>query len=213
MDHKSLSRKEFLTNIGKTCACSCAFALTAGLGSAYAEDSIKHASQQPEGESAKKPRSQERIEFTEKWAVRFFDVLDANLDEPTRKKIMMANGKACLLAWQKETNQPLRSEPLTLERFTAWAKDHGSPDYQVDGNVICYQYMSAAETGKPSPENHCLCPMVESNPAGLSQTYCYCSLGYVKEMHEQIFKRPVNVELVSSVLRGDPRCKFKITVS
>jgi hypothetical protein len=32
-------------------------------------------------------------------------------------------------------------------------------------------------------------------------------------MHEQIFMRPVEVELVSSVLRGDPRCKFKITVS
>jgi predicted hydrocarbon binding protein len=55
--------------------------------------------------------------------------------------------------------------------------------------------------------------MVESKPAGLSPTFCLCSLGYVKEMHEQMFMKPVEVELLSSVLRGDPSCKFKITVS
>lgn len=213
MNDRSMNRKQFLTGVGKACACSCVYALAAGLNSVYAEDSTKQSAEKSERGPVKKPRSQERMDFTEQWAVRFFDVLDANLDEPTRMKIMMANGKACLLAWQKETNQQLRTEPVTLERFTTWVKDHGSTEYQVDGNVIYFQYMSAAETGLPAPENHCLCPMVETNPAGLSRTFCYCSLGYVREMHEQTFKRPVNVELVSSVLRGDARCKFKITVS
>jgi len=46
----------------------------------------------------KKPRSQERIEFAEKWVTRFFDVFDANLDPETRKKIMMANGRNLLPA-------------------------------------------------------------------------------------------------------------------
>jgi len=213
MDDKSMNRKEFLTGVGKACACSCVYALAASLGSVNAQDSTRQTVEKPEGEPVKKPRSQERIEFAEKWAVRFFDVLDAHLDEPTRKKIMMANGKACLLAWQKETNQKLRAEPVTLERFAKWVKEKGSPDYQMEGNVIHYQYLSAAETGLPAPENHCLCPMVETDPSGLSHTYCFCSLGYVKEMHEQMFKRPVEVELLSSVLRGDPRCKFKITVA
>jgi hypothetical protein len=73
---------------------------------------------------------------------------------------MMANGKACLLAWQKETNQPQRTKPVPLERFAAWTKEHDPQSYQVDGNVIQFQYLSAAETGKDSPEHHCLCPMV-----------------------------------------------------
>jgi hypothetical protein len=213
MDEHPINRKQFLSNVGKACACSCVYAMTAGISSIMAEDSTKQTAQPVEGSEVKKPRSQERIEFTEKWAVRFFNVMDENLDEPTRKKVMMANGKSCLLAWQKETNQPQRTEPVTLEQFAEWVKRSGTPEYQVDGNVLYFQYLSAAETGKPSPENHCLCPMLETNPPGLSHTYCYCSLGYVKETHEQMFKRPVNVELVSSVLRGDPRCKFKITVS
>jgi hypothetical protein len=200
-----MNRKEFLTGVGKACACSCVCALAANLGAGKAQDSTKP--------TAKKPRSQERMEFTERWAVRFFDVLDANLDAPIRKKIMMANGKGCLLSWQKATNQKPRTEPVTLESFAKQVKEKGSRDYQIEGRIIYFQYTSAAETGLPSPNNHCLCPMVETKPAGLSPTFCLCSLGYVKEMHEQIFKKPVEVELLSSVLRGDPRCKFKITVT
>lgn len=152
------------------------------------------------------------MEFAEKWVVRFFDVLDTHLEEMTRKKIMMANGKSCLPAWQQAMKQVPRAQELTLEDFTKRVKEKGNSDYQIVGNVIYFQFSAAAETGKPSPENHCLCPMVETKPAGLSPTYCYCSLGYVKEMHEQLFRKPVDVELVSSVLRGDARCRFKITV-
>jgi hypothetical protein len=178
-----------------------------------AQDASRKSEKKTDSVPAKKPRSQERIEFTEKWAVRFFNVLDTNLDVPARKKIMMANGKACLLAWQKETNKTPRTQALSLAEFAKLVKEKGARDYQIEGNVIYFQYNAAAETGLPSAENHCLCPMVETKPAGLSPTFCLCSLGYVKEMHEQMFKRPVEVELISSVLRGDPRCKFKITVS
>lgn len=200
-----MNRKQFLTGIGKACACSCVCALAANMGEASAQESTKQA--------PKRPRNDERMEFTEKWAVRFFDVLDANLDAPTRKKIMMANGKACLLSYQKATNQKPRTTPLTLESFAKQVKEKGLKDYRIEGGVIYFQFNSAAETGSASPENHCLCPMVETKPAGLSPTYCFCSLGYVKEMHEQVFKKPVEVELLSSVLRGDPRCKFKITIA
>jgi hypothetical protein len=212
MADTSMNRKEFLRGIGKACACSCVCAIATSLGSATAQDNTKQTENKTEGATAKKARSQERMEFTEKWAVRFFGVLDANLDAPTRKKIMMANGKACLLAWQKETNQKPRTKPLSLEGFAKRVKEKGDRDYQIEGNVIFFQYNAAAETGLPSPENHCLCPMVETNPACLSPTFCLCSLGYVKEMHEQMLAKPVEVELLSSVLRGDPRCRFKITL-
>lgn len=208
-----MNRKEFLTGVGKACACSCVYAMAASLDTANAQDTQKPNATEAQTRPVKKPRSEERMDFTERWAVRFFNVLDANLDAPTRKKIMMANGRACLLSWQEATNQKPRTEPMTLEGFAKRVKERGASDYQIQGNVLYFQYTSAAETGSPSPKNHCLCPMVETKPAGLSPTFCLCSLGYVKEMHEQIFKKPIEVELLSSVLRGDPRCKFKITMA
>jgi|WetSurMetagenome_2_1015567.scaffolds.fasta_scaffold181159_2 hypothetical protein len=214
MADASMNRKDFLRGVGKACACSCVCAITTSLGSVTAQDSKPTQSEdKTEKAPAKRSRSQERIEFTEAWVVRFFNVLDANLDAAARKKIMMANGKACLLAWQKETNQKPRTQPLSLADFAKRVKEKGASDYQIEGNTIYFQYNAAAETGLPSAEHHCLCPMVETKPAGLSPTFCLCSVGYVKEMHEQTFKKPVEVELLSSALRGDPRCRFKITIS
>jgi hypothetical protein len=213
MADASMNRKEFLAGIGRACACSCVCALAANLASLNAGESTKQTAEKGKDTPVKKPRSQERMEFAEEWVVRFFRVLDENLDEQTRKKIMMANGRACFLAWQKETNRKPGAQAVTLERFAQQVKEKGSRDYQMEGKVIFFQYNASAETGLPSSKNRCLCPMVETNPAGLSPTFCMCSLGYVKEMHEQMFKKPVNVELMSSVLHGDPRCRFRITVS
>lgn len=35
--------------------------------------------------------------------------------------------------------------------------------------------------------------MVETKPAGLSPTFCVCSLGSVKETHEQMFQKPAEL--------------------
>ena len=84
--------------------------------------------------------------------------------------------------------------------------------FKVEGNVIHYQYNGSAETGGAVADGICLCPMAESKPAGLSPTYCHCSVGYVKEIFELQFNRKVDVELIDSVLKGGKRCQFKITV-
>ena len=207
MGERSMNRKEFLTSVGLCGASGCSCILGGRAASLFAQESKAETPPQ-----AKKPRSQERIEFAEKWVTRFFDVFDANLDPETRKKLMMANGRACFLQWIKETGQQIK--PVTLERFAYWVKSNVKDDtYRIDGSTIYMQYTSAAETGQPSKEGACLCPFIESKPAGLSPTYCLCSVGYVKVMHEMRFGRPVEVELLDSVLKGGKRCKFKITLA
>jgi len=108
-----------------------------------------------------------------------------------------------------------RTDPLTLDRIRQWvageAKDRG---YRMDGDVITFEYLGSAETRQASPENVCLCPTVEAQkPGSISPTYCHCSVGYVKEMHERRFGRSVNVELVNSVLMNAKRCQFRITLA
>jgi hypothetical protein len=207
MIDRSMNRKQFLGSVGRCGLGSCSCILGGKAASLLAQESKPDAPQ-----PAKKPRSQERIEFAEKWVTRFFDVLDANLDTEARKKIMMANGRVCFLEWIKETGKQIK--PVTLEQFAAWVRSNIKDDtYRVDGNTVYMQYTWAAETGQLSQEGACLCPFIESKPAGLSPTYCLCSVGYVKVMHEMRFGRPVEVELLDSVLKGGQRCKFKITIA
>jgi hypothetical protein len=144
---------------------------------------------------------------------RFFKVLDAELPETTRRRIMAANGKACFSAFRLDLKP--RAEPATREQIASFvARQASSSAYSMDGDAVYLQYTSSAETGKPSPEGVCLCPTAEAQTAKqISPSYCWCSVGYVKEMHERAFGRPVNVELTESVLMGQPRCRFRITMA
>lgn len=123
---------------------------------------------------------EERIDFAEKWLERFMNVLDTNLDEKTRQHIMEENGRACASAYLKSIG---KDNPQT----------------------IAYD-----DFLKRAAESLCLCPFVENKPGNLSGTYCHCSIGYIKEIYGGLSGQPVKVELLSSVLYGDKRCKFMI---
>jgi len=62
---------------------------------------------------------------------------------------------------------------------------------------------------------YCHCPWVkESVLTGVRVPvdFCYCSAAYHKKPWDVIFGKPVEVEVVSSVLRGDLVCRFAIRI-
>src|SRR5512143_257944 len=219
MSGDRMDRKAFIATLGRvgvgTCMCGAALAMEQAFGaeaSPKAKAGEKKAAvpaSQPETKPGDKSaaRAAKRMEFVDAWVPRLFKVMDGELDETTRRRLMAANGKACYCAFRPD--QKPRSEPATRERITEWVATRGKDEgYRMEGDVITTEFTSSAETGKDSPEHICLCPAAESQSAKtISPTFCWCSVGYVKEMHERVFGRPVNVELVESVLLGQPRCK------
>ncbi|MBI4878577.1 MAG: hypothetical protein HY812_02815 [Planctomycetes bacterium] len=211
MKDATMDRKAFLKCVGATCAGSCLCAL--GLsGASGQEEAPSPQEEAPPSKPEGAPRAVKRIEFAESWVKRLMRVLDENLDAETAKKVMMANGAACFREYIRATGQTIR--PVSRDELAAFIQANVKDDsIRIEGDVIHFQFKSSAETGKPAPEGACLCSLVETKPAGLSGTYCLCSVGYVKEWHEQLLGRPVEVELVDSVLRGGARCRFQITLS
>jgi len=61
---------------------------------------------------------------------------------------------------------------------------------------------------------YCHCPrvrdMLENNGAGLPITYCYCGAGFYKMIWEEILQKPVQVEVLQSVMKGDDVCTIAI---
>jgi hypothetical protein len=202
-----MCRKEFIKSVCTLGTCSCGGVLMTRINEAFGQEST---SSKP-GDPLEK-RAIKRMEFADLWVKRFINVMDDTLDEELIKKLMMTNGKICYQEWIKSTGQ--QTEVVPYEKWVAQIGENVKDgSFQIDGNVIYFQYIGSAETGHTVPEKVCLCPMVESKPVGLSKTYCLCSVGYVKEMFEQTFGKPVDVQLINSVLYGGKRCKFKITVS
>lgn len=208
MIHGPIGRNEFLRALGRIGGGACACAAATGMRAAFAGQA---AATKPGDKTIE--RAAKRMEFGEGWLRRFFEAVDATLDEPSRERLMIANGRSCYAAYAG----PPKKQPDkdALEEFTAWIASQGKgKGYSIDGKVISFEFVGSAETGQAAPENVCLCPMAEAQKAGqFSPTYCLCSVGYVKEMHERMLGRPVEVELVESVLRGGKRCRFRMTVA
>jgi hypothetical protein len=192
-----MNRKSFFGHLGRACVGSC-------LCAAGVREALGQTSPDTSPGAGTPARAVKRTEYSDAWVRRFMDVLDQTLDSTTRTKVMMTNGKTCFSDWIRSQGREIR--PVSFE---TWAARHREPSpngfVRVEGNVIYFEYSGSAETGQASPEGICLCPMVESNPKGLSRTYCLCSVGYVKEMHERTFGRSCEVELLDSVLYGGRR--------
>jgi len=62
----------------------------------------------------------------------------------------------------------------------------------------------------------CHCPLAREailhNSPTISPEWCYCSAGFEKYPLEVLFDRQLEVEVLESVLKGDPRCRFAITI-
>ena len=153
--------------------------------------------------------AEERVAFAERWAKRFFDVLDATVDPETREKLMRANGRVCHEGSLKRNKQPTP----TVDQFVEFIRSHHGPEYaRREGDTVYFNYIQNF-SGLKVADGYCLCPLVETGPAGLSGTYCFCSVGYVQHMFELMAGHPVKVALLDSLKRGGKGCKFQIDLA
>jgi hypothetical protein len=60
----------------------------------------------------------------------------------------------------------------------------------------------------------CHCPLARAaiimGEPDIPLDWCYCSGGFEKLMFDVVFEEPTQVEVLESVLAGDPRCRFRV---
>ncbi len=78
------------------------------------------------------------------------------------------------------------------------------------GHLIEYMNETDPEIRR---QYYCHCPRVREavkDNLMILSTYCYCGAGFYKGIWEEILQRPVEVEVLESVLSGDEVCKIAI---
>ncbi len=188
-------------------ACGCVM----GLGPAGVLGNIIPASN-PEENPNETPCS-EKIEFAQKWVKRFFEIVDQQLDEETRTKLMQSNGAACAAgAYGAQTDdKPATSEEID-KLITEWQEKMGKENIYREGGTVFFNYVGNSKGLKIS-DGYCLCPLIENKPETLSATYCQCSAGYVGYMFQKLIThKPVQVELLESLRSGGKACRFKVVL-
>lgn len=133
---------------------------------------------------------------TQRWVTNLMDSMDTHLDQETKMAVMESCGRACARGGPLRTARACAGDlDAFLSKLENWV---GKGNVRKDGKVVHLVYPK------------CLCHLVADGPPRLPDTYCYCSLGWLKEMFETVVGSPVEVSLTGSIKRGAERCSFTI---
>jgi effector-binding domain-containing protein len=70
---------------------------------------------------------------------------------------------------------------------------------------------AAAETVEEKRAAYCFCPILKGRlEQGMPVSYCYCGAGWYRQQWQAATGKPVRVEVVKSVLKGDEVCQFAV---
>lgn len=133
---------------------------------------------------------------------RLVSILEENLNESTRKRIFDSLGRECARQFRSRTfdkyRGDLRGFLQSVEGPGGWAV---KTEYDEKAGII-----RVFDRGP-----HCTCPLVKEGLTSGAQ--CDCTLGWQRETYSAILGRPVDAVLEESILRGDKRCVFRMTVA
>jgi predicted ArsR family transcriptional regulator len=181
-----MKRNQFLSSACTLGLCSCAGLSTVSSNTLLAGD-----------DDSKKKATDWRIGFMQKRFAGLIQVLDSNVDEQTRIKILESIGRTCA----KENAEALKKYKDNPEAYLKDIKEKWAENTEFDP-----QEKKIRVIGKKEPA--CFCPFVDK--ALTPKHFCQCSLGNMKETFETILGTPVEATIEESILYGGERCTFAI---
>ncbi len=133
-----------------------------------------------------------------KWAEDMCSELESRFDDDTIKRIRMG----CACGPSQDHKEKLRQLFFATKNVEEFARKYNMGNYgstiRLDGETIYFSY----------PE--CYCSLVNKIDKPISKTFCYCSLGYTKEMFEYALGYKFDVELLESIKTGGSKCLMRI---
>lgn len=134
------------------------------------------------------------------WAKQICETLTDRLPEETAKAVRMAcHCKPPLAKFERLRRQFAKDGDLDAYVHAQNEAGTGADFWLEDG----YVYMSYPR---------CYCSFVKNATEPIPESWCWCTIGYAKELHDFVFGRETKVELLKSVLRGDEKCVMRISL-
>jgi hypothetical protein len=181
-----MDRKEFLKAAGLASGCMLLFK-EGGMASGLCPAKITQ-----EGEAMRKA-------FFERWITSLMENLEEHLDPAELKGLMEDCGRDC--ARHSSVHSMAESCKGDVDKFVGtMAKFLGKENCYREGQTVHLKYPK------------CYCELVDRGPEKLPGSYCLCSRGWVVEMFGAAAGKPVEVEILKSIKRGDAHCEFSVAL-
>ncbi len=183
----AINRKEFIKYAYITGACMCGFSALASNNQVTANNLTNLA-----------PPDDKNL-LLQEMISGLLSNLNDGLDTETLRKIIKKN--AIIHYHNLKMDDMLKPFENNLSAFNIFLQEKW--DWKIDYTVAA-KTLIANEN-----KNYCVCPMVNREKGG-SGALCYCSEGFSELMFSKVIGKPVIANVISSVLRGDKNCQYKI---
>src|SRR5579885_84901 len=127
---------------------------------------------------------------------KLISILNENLDEPTKKRVLESLGRECAKQYSSLTDKYKGD----IQGFLRYIQSQWVEKAEYDETAGTIRIIDKSRT--------CTCPFVQQ---GLTPgDFCSCTLGWQKETYSKILGKPVEADLEESLLRGGTRCVYRI---
>jgi predicted hydrocarbon binding protein len=140
----------------------------------------------------------QKQKFLHDWLSNLMKNMDSQLDEESKIKVLEECGRAC--AQRHAKAEALKSKGNLdgwLETMKKWV---GANNVQKEGNSVRIVY------------SKCFCPLVSDLEPLLTETFCNCSRGWLKENFETVVGKTVEAKLDDSIMMGGKECRFTVLI-
>lgn len=154
-----------------------------------------------------------------KWLKAAMDRLDGMADEDQKFEIL----SCCAHEFSDKRIAKLRAVYEETGDINEMLKFmHEDPDWYEKpvkkGNVIYVRKVpydvksyEKAKTETEKRKSYCHCMLVRRHlEEGISPTFCYCGTGWYRQYWEGVLGKPVKIEVLKSLLKGDDHCELAI---
>ncbi|MDO9039797.1 MAG: hypothetical protein Q7U65_00315 [Bacteroidota bacterium] len=156
-----------------------------------------------QGTSGASAADDKNLKFMQDWISNLLLNIDESASDEECRKIM----KPCAMAHYNflEMDKVLAPYMGDIEKFTQFISEKWDwkIDYNRESGVII------ADENK----SQCVCPMVNKEKGVRSSILCYCSEGFAEKMFSTVAGHSVSAKVISSIHRGNDRCKYEIRFS
>ncbi len=122
--------------------------------------------------------------------------------EEMRKSVMESMGNYCYNNFFAKTAKEVKEKTNSItEAIQSLNTMMGGEHFKIEGKKVY------------STLNQCFCQIgVKETEEPISKTYCNCSLGWMKSLFKTLLDKPIDVEILDSIVSGGKACRFVINL-
>ncbi len=136
-------------------------------------------------------------QFIANWLTDLFESMDTTLDPETKVKVMAGCGTGCFRRHSFKTDIAKEGKGDLDKLLVAMKK---SFEVWREGDLVHVRFGKEVK--------RCFCPVARLHPARPHDMHCECTRATQQAIFETALERPVKVEIVESLRRGNPTCHF-----